>query len=257
MKKLLMSLVCVSLGAFSLAANAADPIKALLITGGCCHDYTAQAALLQKGIAAYANITFDVVNEGKGTEHVHAPFKKKNWSKGYDIIIHNQCSAKLGDVVGNAVAKEHFDTGVAGVAIHCAFHTFRNMESNEWRKCLGATSKRHGAKVPVTVSYDLPDHPIVKGVPEFTTENEELYVIEKVWDTATILATGAQGETRFPLMFAVEYGKAKLFTVTLGHMTHTFTIKEWMEIVARGVLWSTDHIEADGSASKGYGPGGK
>lgn len=58
-------------------------------------------------------------------------------------------------------------------------------------------------------------------------------------------------------MFAVEYGKAKLFSLTLGHMTHTFTIKEWMEIVARGALWSTGHIEADGSASKGYGSDGK
>lgn len=114
-------LVCMSLAGLSIAASAADPIKALLITGGCCHDYPTQATLLQEGISAYANITFDVVNEGKGTENIHSPFKKKNWNKGYDLIIHNQCSATLGDEVGNAVAKEHFDTGVEGVAIHCAF----------------------------------------------------------------------------------------------------------------------------------------
>ena len=238
----------------AVSASAADPIKALLVTGGCCHDYKGQAEMLTKGIAKYANIEFEVVNEGKGTDHVHSPFKKENWSKGYDVVIHNQCSAKLGDEWGDKVAKEHYESGVPAVAIHCAFHTYRDARSNEWRKLLGATSKRHGAMVPVTVTFDKPDHPILKGIKPFTTNKEELYVITKVWENATVLATGAQGNTTYPLAFITEYGKSKAFTITLGHQNHTFTIPEWMEMVSRGVLWAADKINEDGSAKEGYGP---
>ena len=55
-------------------------------------------------------------------------------------------------------------------------------------------------------------------------------------------------------MFANEYGKAKIFSVTVGHNTATFEIDEWMHIVAKGLLWSTDRINEDGTAKSGYGP---
>jgi hypothetical protein len=29
------------------------------------------------------------------------------------------------------------------------------------------------------------------------------------------------------------------------------------DLVARGLLWATGHLEADGSPEPGYGPGGK
>ena len=37
------------------------PIKALLILGGCCHDYAAQKDLLKAGIESRANVSVDVV----------------------------------------------------------------------------------------------------------------------------------------------------------------------------------------------------
>jgi len=231
-----------------------EPIKVLIVTGGCCHDYDAQTQLLIDGIRAYANVEFDVVQEGRGTQHVHSIFKQENWTAGYDVVVHNECSADVSDDIGRAVAKEHYDSGVGAVMIHCAFHTFRVMEGEEWRSALGATSYRHTHQKPITIVFDEPDHPILAGTEEFVTGDEELYIIDKVFDHAVPLAIGIQGDETYPLMFANEYGNAKVFSVTVGHNTATFEIDEFMHIVAKGVLWSSGKINDDGTAMDGYGP---
>jgi uncharacterized protein len=238
----------------AICADEVKPIKALLITGGCCHDYDAQTKLLIEGIGKYANVEFDVVQEGKGTKHVHSVFKKENWTRGYDVVIHNECSADVGDEVGSAVAREHFESGTGAVMIHCAFHTFRKMEGDSWRAALGATSKRHTHQKPITVKFDEPTHPILAGTKEFVTGDEELYIIDKIFGHSVPIATGHQGEHTYPLMFANQYGNAKIFSVTVGHNTATFEIDEWMHIVAKGLLWSCDKINDDGTAKEGYTP---
>ena len=254
MEKLKLSITIFLALAFISLGFSAEPIKALIITGGCCHDYKSQTKFLKEGISKYANVEFEVIHEGKGTTHVHSIFKKENWTKGYDVIIHNECSANVGDDVGAAVAKEHHDSGVGAVMIHCAFHTFRKMKGDEWRACLGATSYKHTHQAPVKITFDKPDHPILKGTKEFTTGKEELYVIDKVFEHSTPIATGTQGKHKYPLMFANKYGKAKVFSVTIGHNNATFLIEEWMHIVAKGMLWACDKINEDGTAKEGYGP---
>jgi uncharacterized protein len=231
-----------------------NPIKALIITGGCCHDYDSQTQFLIDGISKYANVEFDVISEGKGTKHVHSIFKQKNWTRGYDVVIHNECSADVGDEIGSAVAREHFESGVGAVMIHCAFHTFRTMEGDEWRAALGATSKHHTHQKPITVTFDDLTHPILAGTEEFVTGDEELYVIDKIFEHSLPLATGVQGEESYPLMFANQYGKAKIFSTTVGHNNETFEIDEWMHIVAKGLLWASDKINDDGTAKDGYRP---
>lgn len=255
-KMLSAAAIVVAVGSYSadIHSEEAEPIKALIVTGGCCHDYDAQTQLLIDGIRKYANVEFEVVQEGRGTKHVHSIFTQENWTDGYDVVIHNECSADVGDDVGSAVAKEHFESGVGAVMIHCAFHTFRAMEGDEWRAALGATSKRHTHQKPITVTFDEPSHPILAGTDEFVTGDEELYIIDEVFDHSVPIATGHQGEFTYPLMFANEYGKAKVFSVTVGHNTATFEIDEWMHIVAKGLLWSCDKINEDGTAKDGYGP---
>ena len=49
---------------FTCAATlAADkpPIKALLLAGGCCHDYAGQKDILKNGLEARANVHVDVI----------------------------------------------------------------------------------------------------------------------------------------------------------------------------------------------------
>ena len=111
-------LVCAS---FSLAispeviaddAKAEGPLKILLITSGCCHDYdfqtrSMQLALKDRGVEAQ----WDVVNEGgKGTDAEIEFYKKPNWADGYDVVIHNECFAKTDnpDYI-RGITKPHHD----------------------------------------------------------------------------------------------------------------------------------------------------
>ena len=57
------SLLLAAFAAASLTALHAEPrpLKALLIAGGCCHDYARQQEILSKGIQARANVEVDVV----------------------------------------------------------------------------------------------------------------------------------------------------------------------------------------------------
>lgn len=51
-----------ALGLHSFAADAPKPLRVLLITGGCCHDYPAQKDILKKGIEARANVLVEQIH---------------------------------------------------------------------------------------------------------------------------------------------------------------------------------------------------
>src|SRR3989442_14001386 len=80
-------------------ARAAEPLRALLITGGCCHDYAAQKKTLTEGISARANLVWTVVHEGGGEdkEHKFSIYEKADWAKGFDVVVHNECSGRVTD----------------------------------------------------------------------------------------------------------------------------------------------------------------
>ena len=67
MKKLNLFSACtmtaVALTSFpgQAAADEPKPLKVLLITGGCCHDYAKQKDILKKGIEARANVVVDII----------------------------------------------------------------------------------------------------------------------------------------------------------------------------------------------------
>ena len=100
-RHLCLLLLLLAIAAFPHLGTAAkpNPLRALLITGGCCHDYTRQKQLLSEGISARANITFDIMHEG-GTagDHRVKIYQQKNWTRNYDVILHNECFGKVLDV---------------------------------------------------------------------------------------------------------------------------------------------------------------
>src|SRR5438128_946933 len=84
---------------FTLSALSADinapastkPLKALLVTGGCCHDYAQQKKILSDGISARANVVWTIVHEGDDREHKVGIYTNANWARGFDVIVHNEC----------------------------------------------------------------------------------------------------------------------------------------------------------------------
>ncbi|MBL9169165.1 MAG: ThuA domain-containing protein [Verrucomicrobiales bacterium] len=241
------------------AAQPARPLKGLLITGGCCHDYTAQKSILAEGIAARANVEWTVVQDpSTGTTGRPPVYAGKNWSKGYDVVVHNECFADEKDTAWlEGIVSEH-RKGVPAVVIHCAMHCYR-APTNEWFKFVGVTSHRHGSHFAYTLKNVAPEHPVMKGFPtEWQTPKEELYHIAQVWPGTVSLGTGYSPETKKDetCVWVSQYGKARVFGTTVGHYNHTMQEPVYLDLVTRGVLWSCDKLGADGKPKKGYGPGG-
>ena len=98
--------------------------------------------------------------------------------------------------------------------IHCAMHSYRAASTDEWRKLLGVTSRRHekGGR-QLDVKNVAPEHPVMQGFPRmWRTPNGELYVVEKAWEGATPLATAYGEDTKKDQMciWTNQYGKARV-----------------------------------------------
>jgi hypothetical protein len=172
-------------------SKAGPTLKALLITGGCCHNYPLQSKALMEAAGAQAQVEWTVIDEGgNGTRAMIDLYDKPRWADGYDVIVHNECFADTTDEdYIRRITKAHHE-GVPAVVIHCAMHTYRSAKIDDWREFLGVTSRRHDHQSRYAVKPVLKSHPIMKTFPEaWTTPMDELYVIEKLWPNAKALAT--------------------------------------------------------------------
>lgn len=232
-------------------------IKALLITGGCCHDYDGQKQIITQGLAQRISIKFDVIHEGgTTTDHKISIYNNPDWAKGYDVILHNECFSDVKDeeFIKKIIGAHH--SGIPGVFIHCAMHSYRDTAvSDQWRELLGVTSRRHESHHPEEVKTVNAEHPVMKGFPaEWKTPKGELYVIEKVWPNCTPLAQAVGDETKKAetVVWVNTFAKTKVFGTTLGHHNETMNSEEWLGVVSRGVLWTLGKLKEDGKPAAGY-----
>lgn len=219
------------------------PLQVLLVTGGCCHNYAFQAAALTNFLAKRADVRVTVVNEGgTGTRGEIALYDKPDWAKPFDVVIHNECFA---DTTNAAYIRRIVDAHRAGkpaVVVHCAMHTYRAWELDDWREFLGVTSRyhEHQSKYPVKVA--AADHPVMGGFETdfWTTPMDELYVIEKLWPGARALATAKSEKTGNvqPVVWANDFRGTRVFGTTFGHSDETFSDQKFLEMLSRGIVWA-------------------
>jgi type 1 glutamine amidotransferase len=253
------SIIAASLFALALApsARSAEPIKALLITGGGSHDYPKQKNILTEGISARANVTWTIVDESD-TDKTHETtiYNKPDWSKGYDIIVHDECFGAVTNVdFVNRIAAGHAD-GVPAVVLHCSIHSYRLSKTDEWRKVLGVSSYRHQAARPFEVINLKPENPIMKGFPaKWQDYSDELYEIVKFWPNCEPLAKGL-GITNSEnvCVWINTYHDARVFGTTIGHSNKTVSDPVYLDLVTRGLLWACHKLDDDGKPLPGYGP---
>lgn len=255
--KILPALVALLTVTAAFAEDAPRQLKALLITGGCCHDYAKQKDILKAGLEKRLNIVVDQVHsDDKGTKGRFDVYEKPDWAAGYDVVIHDECSADVKDIpyVEN-ILKAHKE-GVAAVNLHCAMHCYRT-GTDMWFEYLGLQSSGHGPQKPIEITFTNTDHAITKGLGNWTTINEELYNNIKIWPTAVPLAKGKQGEVETVVAWTHQYGKGRVFSTTIGHNNETVGDDRYLDLLTRGILWAVDKIEADGKPKAGYAAAAK
>jgi len=253
--------ISVVLAVSSSFAAEAKPLRALLITGGCCHDYGKQKDILKKGIEERANVEVTQVHtDDKSTKARFEMYEKADWAKGFDVVIHDECSSDVKEMAYVQNILNAHKAGIGAVNLHCAMHCYRT-GTDDWFQFVGIQSTGHGPQEPIAINFVDKNHAISVGLGDWTTIKEELYNNVKVFPTAHPLARGKQivkrrdGTEKTEDVVAAwvnEYGKGKVFSTTLGHNNGTVEDPRYLDLVTRGLLWSCGKLGADGKPSTGY-----
>jgi hypothetical protein len=260
-------LVLSSLLVLSSAAADAKPLRALLITGGCCHDYNAQKDILKKGLEARANVVVEQIHSPDGSTAPPLPiYGNPDYAKGYDVVIHDECATTVNNPATIAGVLAPHRKGIPGVNLHCGVHSYRignpgepakaGEERSAWFDYLGLQSSGHGPQQPIAISYVNKDHAITRGLPNWTTINEELYNNVQLFPTATPLARGSQGffQGSVVVTWVNDYKGTRVFSTTLGHNNETVADARYLDLVTRGLLWACGKLDDNGKPKEGYGP---
>jgi uncharacterized protein len=218
-------------------------IRALMVAGGCCHDYPTQGGQLMKMLQTELPIDWDFKYIG-GTAGPFIPklYEDPNWYKGYDIVVHNECFTPADSLVSeqylqNAAAATR--ARIPAIVIHCAMHTFRAEQGDLWRGILGVRTVRHERAANIPIKIAAAQHPIMAGFkPDWVTPTDELYVIERTLPGTIPLAIGTAPDGKeYPVAWVHESG-ARVFGTTLGHGVDTWSDPVFQKMMVQGFRWA-------------------
>jgi uncharacterized protein len=218
-------------------------IKALIVSGGCCHDYSGEAKVFMDTISKALPVDWTVaIQGGRGTVGSMPIYDNPNWISGFDIVVHNECLADVKDPAYLRKITSAHRGGVPAMVIHCSMHSYRAAEVDDWREFLGVTSRRHTTAHNIAVKIVAPDESAMKGMKaDWVTPTDELYVIEKLWPNAKALATAVSPEDQkeYPLVWINQYnGTTRVFGTTIGHGEATWNDPVFQDLLTRGFKWA-------------------
>lgn len=239
------------------ADDQVKPIRALLVLGGCCHDYAKQKDIITQGVSARANVTWTIAYDpDTTTTHLNPVYNSPDWAKDFDVIVHDECSSDVKDLaVIDRILKPH-RAGLPAVVLHCGMHCYRSegwpKTVTPWFEFTGLETTGHGPQLPIVMQVVDKDSPINKNQTDWVTINEELYnnFTAKLLGTANPLVVGKQvlkngtpTDETVVTWTNLYHGKTRVFATTIGHNNATVADPRYLDLVTRGLLWSVDKLD--------------
>jgi uncharacterized protein len=161
--------------------------------------------------------------------------------KEYDVVIcymnrkelpDEQAQGLLDGILGNPWSQSHTLKGFIG--IHTASCSFPG--SFAYRTMLGARFLAHPEMGDeLTMNVKAPDHPIMKGIGDFTIV-DELYLMEHYPPYEVLLTCDYQGFER-PIAWVKPYGLGRVFYLSLGHGEEQLCNDAVSGMIINGVSW--------------------
>jgi hypothetical protein len=263
----LLSAVLLVSGSAQAETKPDTPIKVLIVTGGCCHNYPEQRQILEDGLKARLNVTVShLYYDPKPGEQATRPklpiYDNPDYGDGFDVIVHNECAADESDPkIIDTVLSPH-QKGIPGVNLHCAMHSYRSETyrqpvtageaSAKWFEYTGIQSSGHGPQSPITLTVAKTAHPITEGLSGWTTSNDELYnnlttfkVTPLIYGIQTDSSVAADRDKTFTVAWTHTYGpkNVRVFSTTLAHNEANMREEAYLDLVANGVAWASGRVK--------------
>jgi type 1 glutamine amidotransferase len=222
-----LAVMTVALGAFSSFSFADQPIPTLIITGHNNHNWQYTSRVHKDTLEATGKFVVDITEDPGATL---ADAKAIGKYKLFVLDYNDSQAAKRWGGEGSA-AEKNFAEAVRGgtgvVAVHAANNAFNGWKEYEqmlglmWREGTG-----HGKYHDFDVKIVDKDHPITKGMTDFSKHPDELYhklvnvrqtsphILMRAMDDKEFGGTGAEE----PMALTIEYGKGRVFATPLGHV---------------------------------------
>ena len=200
-------------------------------------------------------------HEPKQCVDIFAPLLQQ---KGYEVDIRDNLDVYLSpslkdyDVITQVVTMSSItreqekgllsaiESGVGYAGWHGGMaDSFRN--NIDYQFMVGGQWVQHPGNI---INYEVnitSDDPIVAGLSDFQMHSEQYYMhVDPSNETlATTTFSGEHGDapwikgTVMPVVWKRQYGKARVFYSSLGHVKSDFDVPEAREIMLRGMLWAT------------------
>ncbi len=150
------------------------------------------------------------------------------WTMGK---ITREQSAGLRDAVASGVGIAGWHGGMGD--------SFRDDTDYQW--LVGGQWVAHpGGCIPsYRVNVTRPDHPITRGIKDFTMLNTEQYYMHVDPSNEVLATTTFASGCVMPQVWTRMWSKGKVFYSALGHTFKDFEIPEALEIMQRGMLWAS------------------
>lgn len=240
-------------------AAAQDPIRTLLVTGENNHNWRYTSRYHKDTLEATGRFSVDITDAP--AETLSAAGK----AAGYQLfVIDFNGNKRWGDAAESSFLKA-VEAGAGVVFIHAANNAFGwpKPESSEgdqpwpeyekmvgllWREGSGHGSFRH-----FDVKFVDKEHPITRGLPNFSKHPDELYhklvnvhntpmhLLAEAYDNSE---AGGSGKNE-PVAMTLEYGKGRVFHTPLGHVWEgsddqkaSIADPQFKTLLARGAEWA-------------------
>jgi len=171
---------------------------------------------------------------------------------------------------GKTAFLQSIKDGKGFIGFHCASDTFHTPHLNKdellkndgrpekaeydpYIQMIGGEFVIHGSQQPSTMHVVDPNFPGMKGVEDFTLQ-EEWYSLANFSPTLHVIlmqeTKGMKGpmyEQRkpYPATWARMYGKGRVYFTSMGHREDVWTNPLFQQIVNGGMAWVVGHVDAD------------
>jgi len=237
---LLLSLMLLGFGINPLRAE--PSIHVLIFSGQNNHDWRATTPKLKSVLESGGNFSVDVTEH---PEHCTAAILQK-----YDVLLSNWNTFGKPTVTNwppamRAAFLDFVRSGKGFVSVHAGSSSFydwaeyQKLAGGGWK--LGQTG--HGPPHEFTVKLADADHPITRGLTNFST-TDELWHRTALQTNLEILATAfsapewkGSGNDE-PVAFTTKFGKGRSFNLLLGHDAKGMDNAGFQQLLCRGVEWA-------------------